>query len=251
MTTGLDVVKEALKKAGVTGKGRAPDAEDTTSALADLNDMIQQWNTQRWIIWEVIDKGVVSNGGNSYPIGPGAGALPGGIELPIAPRNLKAAYVKLLQTSGSGLNVNQPLEVIPSLEEYSRLSLPQLVSFPQYVYLQASYPIGTIKPYPLPNATIYEIHVIVQNPIIAIDLNTDLSVLPGYYIPAFKFNLAQILRQAYGRGRTRDSYLDQLASNSMEIVINANLQISELVMPKVLVNQQNGYNIFSDQFGNG
>lgn len=243
--TGETVVKAALLKAGVTGKGRQPDAFDSQNALDDLNDMIASWNIQRWINWGLLDKGIVSTGAASYTIGPG-----GDINMVRAPRNLKAGYVK--QLVNSGLPVNTPLEIIPSMEQYSRLSLPSLVSFPLYLFLDTTpWPLCVIKPYPLPNASIYEIHVIVQNPITMIELATDLTILPDFYIPAFKFNLAKRARQAYGRGKTPDLELNALANDSLDVIIQANTQISELVMPKALITQSSGYNILSDQFGNG
>lgn len=242
--TGLTVVTDALKKAGVTGKGRQPDAYDSQGALDDLNDMIASWNVQRWIIWEVIDLGYTSQGVNPITIGPG-----GNINISERPVNLKAGYVKLLPQSGSGLPVNQPLEIIPSREQYSRLALPGLVSFPLYLFLDTSYPLGKILVYPIANANLYEIHVIVQNPITYVDFNTDLSILPKYYIPAFKFNLAKIVRQGYGK--KEDAALNKLAADYLDVVVNANLQIPELIMPKILITQSSGYNILNDQFGNG
>lgn len=242
--TGETVVKAALMKSGVIGKGRAPDAFDTQNALDDLNDMIALWNIQRWINWGLLDKGVVSNGGAQYTIGPDPA---NSIVISRAPRNLKAGYVR--QLVNSGLPVNTPLDIIPSMEQYSRLSLPGLVSFPKYLFLDTTpWPQCIIRPYPLPNANIYEIHVIIQNPITLIEPATDLSVLPDYYVPAFKFNLARVLRQAYGRGRTPDLELNLLASNTLDVIVQANLQISELVISKVLITQSSGYNILSDQF---
>lgn len=245
--TGETVVKAALMKAGVTGKGRQPDAFDSNNALDDLNDMIAQWNIQRWIVWGLLDKGIVSTGAPFYTIGPG-----GDIDMTRAPRSLKAGYLKqLTNVAGSGLMVNTPLDIIPSMEQYSRLSLPQLVSFTTHLFLDTTpWPLCRIRPYPIPNANRYEIHVIVQNPINIITLGTDLSVLPDYYIPAFKFNLAKRARQAYGRGGKPDGELNALASDALDILIQVNAQISELVMPKMLVRQASGYNILSDQFGN-
>lgn len=246
--TGNDVVVSALMKAGVVGKGRPPDSYDSNNALGDLNDMIASWNTERWIQWDILDLGLVADGSTAgYTIGPGGDFDTGTIE---RPQRLTAGYVK--QLVNSGLPVNTPLEIIPSREQYSRLSLPQLVSFPLYLFLDTSFPLGTVHVYPNPNANIYEVHVLIKNAIGEIDLTTDLSVLPRAYIPAFKFNLAKRLRQSYGKGAMRpDTELDRLASSSLNALIEANTQIPELVMPKVLITQSSGYNILSDQFGNG
>lgn len=242
--TGLTLVTSALQKAGVTAKGRPPDAYDLNSALTDLNDLIAAWNTERWIIWDLLDKGFVSAGTNPITIGPGAN-----IDLLRRPDALRAGYVRQINTSGQP--VNTPLRIIPSREEYSRLSLPTLVSFPLYLFLDSSFPIGNIESYPIATANIYEIHVIVPNHISAVEAATDLTVLPPHYIPAFKFNLARMLRQGYGKGSKPDVELNRLANYFRDAVIQSNLQVSELVMPRTLITQSSGYNIFSDQYGNG
>lgn len=242
--TGDTVVRAALRRAGITGQGRPPSAADSNNALEDFNDMIAQWNTQRWMNWNLLDLGFTSTGAATYTIGPAAN-----FNTIYRPDRLEAGYVR--QLVNSGLPVNTPLEIIPSREQFSRLSLPGLVSFPLYLFLDSSYPIGIIHPYPLPNAAIYEIHVIVKNPIAVVELATDLSILPPHYIPAFKFNLARWLRQAYGKGGKPDIELNKMAGHALDTVKQSNLQISELVMPKVLITQSSGYNILSDQFGNG
>jgi hypothetical protein len=63
-----------------------------------------------------------------------------------------------------------------------------------------------------------------------------------------KFNLAKRYRQAYGKGLRPDPELNALAKSSLDIVKQSNLQVPELVMPKVLIRQTSGYNILSDQF---
>ena len=49
MTTVNDVITEGLKKSGVLGDGQAMSGGDMVSALSDFNDMIGQWNSQRWL----------------------------------------------------------------------------------------------------------------------------------------------------------------------------------------------------------
>lgn len=241
--TGQSLVTAALLTAGVTAKGRPPDAFDLSSALSDLNDLIAAWNTERWIIWDLLDVSFVSTGAATYSIGPG-----GNYDIPRRPDALRAGYVRQLNTAG-GQRVNTPLKIIPSREEFSRLSLPTLVSFPQALFLDSSYPLGLIHPYPLPNAAIYEIHVIIPNHITAVVAGTNLSILPPHYIPAFKFNLARILRQGYGKGSKPDIELNRLANYYRDAVIQSNIQVSELVMPRaVMSGQGSGYNIYSDQF---
>lgn len=247
MTTVNDVITEALKKSGVLGTGQSITGDDLVSALADFNDITAQWATQRWMTWGLLDLSFVSTGGNSYTVGPG-----GNFNVANTPTRIEAAYQR--QLVASGLNIDTPLEIIPSKEEYSRLSLKKLVSFGLYAFLDTStYPLATLLLYPIPNATIYEIHILLKNAIPVFtqaQLGTTLSIPPAY-IAALKFNLAKRYRQAYGKGLRPDPELNALARSSLAIVKQSNLQIPELVMPKILIIQSSGYNILSDQFGNG
>jgi len=244
-TTGADIVNQALKKAGILGIGRTASAEDSNDALSDLNDMLAEWNTQRWLTWSPLDLSVVSDGRTTpYTVGPG-----GDFSVSRRPDRLEASYLRQIVTAG--LNVDTPCEIIPSREEYSRLSVKALKSFPLYVFLESAWPLANLYIYPWPQPNIYETHIILKNAIPVVSLVTDLSVVPEHYKKTMKFNLAKRLRQAYGKGLAPDPELNNLARSTLDVVKQSNLQISELVMPRTLIIQSSGYNILSDQFGNG
>lgn len=242
--TGRDIATFALKKSGITGIGRNPSAIMLTDALADFNDMLTQWQTNRWLVWNLLDLGVTSTGLNGYTVGPGQQ-----FNCSVAPTRLEYAYQR--QIVNTGLPVDTPLRVIDAREQYDAISLKGLVSFGLYVFLDTAWPTSLLKLYPIPNAGIYEIHIVLKNVLPVVVANTDMSVVPPHYIAAFKFNLARILRQAYGKGRTPDEELNRMAMKSLETITQANIQVPELVMPKTLIIQSSGYNILNDQFGNG
>lgn len=246
MTTVNDVITEAWKKSGVLGLGQTMDGGDMVSAVADFNDMVSQWNTQRWMTWDLVSMSFTSTGAASYTVGPA-----GNFNVAVRPDRIESAFLR--QIVVSGLNVDTPIEIIPSREEYNRLSLKALVSFTLYAFYDNAYPTGTLYLYPIPNASIYQTWISFKNaiPVFTVaTVGTALSVPPAY-IAAMKFNLAKRFRQAYGKGLRPDPELNALARSSMDIVKQSNLQIPELVMPKVLIIQSSGYNILSDQFGNG
>lgn len=245
MTTAYDVVNQALKKAGIVGLGQTADGSDMSDALADLNDMIGQWTSQRWMVYNELDISFVSTGQTTpYTVGPS-----GNYNVSPRPDRIEAAYLRQL-INPPGLNVDTPLKVIPSREEYSTLSLKTLVSFPLYVFLDSAYPTANLYIYPIPNASIYEVHIILKNVFPNYTLNPNSTIsLPPQYIAALKFNLAKRLRQAYGKGLRPDPELNALARSSLDIVKQGNLQVPELVLPSTVVGQGSGYNIFSDQFG--
>lgn len=245
MTTAADIVTAGLKKSGIVGLGQTPDGTDTIDALADLNDMVAQWASQRWMVYNELDLSFVSTGQTTpYTVGPS-----GNYNITARPDRLEAAYLRQL-INPPGLNVDTFLKVIPSREEYSTLSLKPLVSFPLYVFLDTAYPLANLFVYPWPNASIYEVHLIMKNVFPVYLINTTVS-LPGQYIAAMKFNLAKRLRQAYGKGLRPDPELNALARSSLDIVKQGNLQVPELEMPKTLMGVGSGYNIFSDSFSSG
>lgn len=246
MTTVNDVLTEALKKAGVAALGQSVDGGVMVSALADFNDMVAQWQTQRWMAWGLVELSINSSGTtNGYTVGPGGQLDPG-----FTPTRLEYCFQRQIVTSG--LNVDTPFEIIPSREEYSRLSLKSLQSFGLYAFLDTStYPLAKLLLYPWPQASIYAIFIGVKSKLPVFTMQQLQSVLqiPQHYIAALKFNLAKRYRQAYGKGLRPDPELNNLARDSLSIVKNSNLQVPELVMPKVLIRQSSGYNILSDQFG--
>lgn len=241
MTTAGDVATQALKKSGILGQGQSVTSEDIADALLDLGDMLAQWNEKRWLVWNSIDVSVVSTGATSYTVGPG-----GDIAVTPRPSRLSAAYLKQLN-SNAGLNVNYPLEIIPSYAEFSRLALPGLVSFSKYVFLDSAYPLARVHPYPIPNKSIYELHLILKDAYPqTVAQSTSFASLPPFCIPAMKFCLAQRLRQAYGKGLRPDTALDKLAGDALRTMRSAQVQVSELVMPTILT-RPGLYNILSDQ----
>jgi hypothetical protein len=242
VATGADIVTFALKKAGILGVGRNASSQDNTDALADLNDMIAEWNTQRWMVWDLLVDGFISDGRTTpYTIGPG-----GNYNVSRRPDRLESGFLR--QLVPTGLNVDTPISIIPAGEEYDRLSLKQLTSFTLYAFLDSVWPVGNIFLYPWPNASQYQMFFRLKDVIPIVTAATDLSVIPDQYMSALKFNLARRLRQAYGKGMSPDIELNNLARNSLDVVKQSNIQIPELVLPKVLTMGSSTYNILSDQW---
>jgi len=247
MTTVADVINEASRKSGILGLGQTLSGDDLVSCLADFNDMVGQWQTQRWMTWGLQELSINSLGSTTgYTVGPLGQLDPG-----FTPTRLEYVFQRQIVTSG--LNVDTPFEIIPSREEYSRLSLKSLRSFGLYAFLDTStFPLANLLLYPWPQPTIYSIFIGVKTQLptfTAATLGSTLNI-PAHYIAALKYNLAVRYRQAYGKGLRPDPELTKLARSALDVVKNSNLQIPELVMPKTLITQSSGYNILSDQFGN-
>lgn len=238
MTTPMDVITAALKKAGILGVGQIALAEDINDAYADLNDMLAQWQRKRWLIWHLVDYSITSTGAQSYTIGPG-----GDIDVLTRPDRLESAFFRQLVNSNPN-RVDYPLEIIEARETYNLISLKQLTSFSYYIFYDTGFPLGTLYPWPIAQASQYEIHISVKEQLNQFTSLGETIVLPLEYFAAMKWNLAVRLVVSYKL--PMDPALVALAKDSLNLIRNANAQIPRLQMPRDLV-FPGLYNIYSDQ----
>lgn len=238
MTTPSDLIRLALKDCGALGVGQTALAEDENDAFTTLNQMLAQWQRKRWLVYRLVTSSVTSTGAQSYTIGPS-----GNINITLRPDKLESAFVRQV-TSSAPNQIDTPLEIIWAKEDYDRIAVKQLTSFPSYIYYDPAYPLGLIYPYPIASATLYSLHV--TYPLILTQFATlaETIVLPAEYEAALRFNLAVRLESIYGLGPKPG--LQVLAKTSLNTLRQANAQIPRLVMPKGLVNP-GIYNPYSDR----
>lgn len=237
-TTVRDIIKLALKDAGVVGVGQSPLAEDTNDAFTKLNWMISQWQRKRWIIYHLVDLALTSTGAQTYTVGP-----TGDFVTSVRPDKLEAAFFRQLINSQPN-QVDYPLTIIPSREDYSRIALKKLQTFPQAIFYDAGYPNGTIYPWPVPQSVIYEIHLVVKSPLQSFANLSDVVNLPEEYYSAIHLNLVVRLWAQYGM--QPDPNVLGLARDALNVIRGANTQISTLTMPADVM-RDGHYNIYSDQ----
>lgn len=155
-TTARDVVTLALKAAGVTGVGQSPLAEDINDGFTLLNQMFNYWQKRRWLVPNLIDVSAPGNSQQFNLIGPGQ------YYNSLRPDKIQAAYFKQLN-SGSN-DVSYYLKPIWSYEDYARIGLKNLNSWPSYFFYDASFPYGRVYIWPIPTSD-YEIHLLTKGPI--------------------------------------------------------------------------------------
>ena len=236
MTTPNDIILSALKKAGILGVGQSASAEDINDAFNDLNDMLASWQRKRWLIWHDVDVSLVSTGAKSYSVGIGG-------DFNIArPDKLEAAYIRQISTSGNQVDYN--LRILPSREDYSMIPLKSLTAFTGKIFYDSGYPLGQVYPYPIPNAGLYELHLILKEQLGQFTTLTQILNIPLEYIPAMKWNLAIRLMASYKL--PQDGAIIALAKDALNVIRMANTQVPNLKMPGALINR-GMYNIYSDQ----
>jgi hypothetical protein len=233
MTTAVDLITLALKDIGALGIGQAISAEDTADALATLNMMLGQWQGERLSVYHLVDTAIPSTGAQSYTVGAGGNF---NIQRPIA---INAAYARL--NAGSATPIDYPVAIIDSREDYSRIALKALQSFPSYVYYDPAFPLGNLIFYPVPNNT-FELHIVTMEALPQFAAPATVVSLPPEYMAAIRYNLALYLAPSYQIEPQRA--LVQLAMNAKRVVKRMNWQGQSMTMPRGLGSKQR-FNIFS------
>lgn len=235
MTTAVDLITLALKDIGALGVGQAISAEDTADALATLNMLMDQLSVERLSVFHLVDTAHQANGSVSYTVGPG-----GDFNIP-RPVKINAAYARL-QSSGAGSAVDYRITMIDAREDYARISLKTLVSFPEYAFLDTAYPLANLILYPVPNSS-YELHIVTMDVLQQFATAATVVNLPGPYKALLRYSLAIYLAPSYQLEPTPS--LVKLAMNAKRVVKRMNVQIPSLTMPRGLMSKSR-YNIYSD-----
>lgn len=239
MTTAVDLFTLALKDIGAVGIGQAISAEDTADALATLNMMLGQWAAERLSVYHLIDTAHQSTGAQSYTVGTGG-------DFNVArPIKINAAYARLM-SSGAGSAVDYRISMIDAREDYARISLKTLSSFPEWAFYDSAYPLGNLFLYPVPNSS-YELHIVTMDVLPQFATAATVVNLPPPYMAAIRYNLGIYLCPSYQLEPTPS--LVRLAMNAKRVIKRMNTQIPSLTMPRGLMTKSR-YNIYSDNSSN-
>lgn len=234
--TPRDIVNLSLRNAGVLAKGQTADADMASTAFTMLNAMLGQWAVKRWLVYHLVDLTAAMTGATSYTVGPG-----GDFDIATRPSALEAAFIS--QNPGLPNQIDNPLQILASREDYNRIAMKSLVSFPYYIFYDNAYPLGVVYPWPAPNATLYRLTLTVKMPLSAFGNLSDTIALPAEYQEALIYNLAVRLRPFYQLDL--DAALIALAKSSLATLRAANAQVPLLQMP-IGMQRGNRYNIYSD-----
>ena len=238
MTTPRDLITLALKDSGALGVGQTALAEDENDGFVTLNQMLAQWQRKRFMVYQLVTVSLTSTGAQSYTVGPS-----GDFNVAVRPDKLQAAFFRQLVNSTPN-QVDYPLELILAREDYNNIALKQLASFPSYVFYDPGYPLGTVYPWPVPQATIYSLHLTLPMVLAQFTTLSQTITMPDEYLAAIRFNLAQRFGVIYQL--PDNPRLAALAEDALSTVRGANTQIPRLKMPADLV-RSGVYNPYSDR----
>lgn len=244
-TTATDIVTEAYKEAGVVGVGQSPTQMDINDGLIRLQWMLQEWGRKRWLVYCLTTLSKVSTGATSYSVGPGGDIDTGAGTM--RPPRIESAFLRQL-TQSQPNQIDYPLEILQAREDYNKISLKQLKSFPSCVYYEPQWPLGVLYAWPVPQANIYAIFgsFLTPLPVHFAAGNTPFNI-PYEYYNAMLYNLALRLRAKVGVPTYPGDMVPGLAKDGINLVRGSNTQIARLSTGDV-ANPRGNYNIFSDRF---
>lgn len=233
------IITDALIDAGVCGIDEAIEPAILNRAFTQVNSMLAQWQVKRWLVYHLVDYSLVSTGAQSYGVG-------AGLSFNINPRpdRIESAFLRLVNNAGN-LQPDLPLDIIPSMEDYNRIVLKTMGTLPQRIFYDTGWPNGTLRPWPIPQASIYELHITFKETLNQFQ-NLQAKVnLPPIYVPAIQFCLASRLRAVYQM--PADPELNKFARQALAAIRTANVQIGVLSMPRGVRRQGGGaYSYQSD-----
>lgn len=243
-TTVGDICLSALQEAGVVGFGQTALGGQLVEAQARLQWMLQQWARKRWLIFHLVTLNVVSTGALSYTVGPG-GQIDTGVGSS-RPDKIESAFLRQL-TQSQPNQIDYPLELLQSMEDYNRIALKQLKSFPSIAFYDPAMPLGNLFAWPVPQPTIYGVYITVKAQLPTVFANAAVKfALPYEYYAAMLYNLAIRLRTRYQIPSFPGDSLPGQARDSLATLRGANTAIARLTTGDL--NQPGQYNIFSDRF---
>lgn len=240
MTTVNDFLTLALIDCGVLGQGQIAQAEDIQNALTRTNYMIAQWNRKRWLIYNLTDVSVTTTGAESYSIGLGQD-----FDTPRPDRIEDGCFLRQMATSGVQ-QIDYPLQLLSSHEDYNRIRLKTMGTWPSIIFYDSNWPTGTIFAWPVPQANQYELHILVKHQITAFTSLTEVINMPPEYEAALSYNLQVRLRAAYRM--PADPVIIQLAKDALNVIRGANVQVPSMKMPPSVIGAQRSYNVYSDGY---
>ncbi len=233
-----DLIAYAQRVSGILGVGQVALAQDTADAQTAFQLMLQQWRQKRWLVyrldWTIFPLAI---GQQEYTIGPAnlnpTNAVPGNYR----PANIQSCFLR--QNVGSGPNsypIDFPMRILRSRQEYDRLSLKFLQSWPAAIYYDPTVAIGTLFIWPIPVQQLFSLYIAWQQDIdltgeegLAVD--TD-DYLPVESVEALIYNLA--LRLITNYKLPPDQAVAAAARASLNTLRQTNFALQPLMMPQSL-----------------
>ena len=177
------LIKGALRLAGVIAQGETPTASQYNDAAESLNLMIKAWEADGMPIWALTTMTITPIAGQtSYTLS--------------SPKPLKAIQA---WNRNSASKVDIPMRII-TRQEYNMLGNKSTTGNPIQLYFEPNRDSSNVYMFPTPDSTAASnvvIYLVVQRPYQDFDASTDTPDFPQEWYEAIKYGLATRLAGEY------------------------------------------------------
>lgn len=237
---------DCLIDAGIVGIDESVEQPILNRAFTQGNRLLTQWQRNRFLVYHLVDYAKISTGALTYTVGKG-----GDFNINPRPDRIESAFLRI--NPGTPNFVDLPLDIIPSYEVYNRIVMKQLGassagvggSIAWRVFYDPAWPVGVLKPYPIPAPTLYEIHLTFKEVLARFSSLTDkMNTLPPEYESALNWSLARRLRATYQM--PPDPEINMFARSALNTIRLANTAVGTLTMPRAVSGRRRAYDYRSD-----
>lgn len=234
------LIQNALEDGGIIGVDETPEQIIINKAFRHANWLLAQWARKRWLVYSLTEYAIISTGQNIYNVG-----LNQPVNINPRPDRLEYAYLRFLNSSEPAqFPVDIPITVIPSKEDYSRITVKTIGTLPWEVFYDPQWPVGQLYFWPVPNSTIYEMHVGFKTVLPRFASLTQKIQFPPEYEVALNWCLARRFRASFQL--PPDPEITQLGREGLNVIRLANQAVSTLVLPAFLRNRNRAYDYRGD-----
>ena len=205
MITQSDLVTISLRDIGVLDSTEIPSADLMADGITTLNQILAQWQVMANFSYAQTDVTFVPTGVATYTVGTG------GVINITPPSKIDYAFFRVS-------NIDYPIDILNTFEEYQLgigLKNIGVGAYPECLYYNPSYPLGTIYLYPTPNFGV-----------VHLGMSTQVISFPPQYELAIRFTLDEVLSATLGIPLRQD--LAGIARNARRVIKRANIRINEL-----------------------
>ena len=237
-----ELLTNALVDGGIVGIDESIEQPILNRALKQYNWLISQWSRKRWLNYRIQDYAITSTGAQSYTVGLGQT-----VNINPRPDRLEYAFVRFLNLNTAGppqFPVDIPIDIIQSHEDYSRITVKTIGTLPWRVFYDPKWPIGELLFWPVPQQSIYEMHVGFKAVLVRASSLQSAINYPPEYEAAFNWCLATRFRVSYQL--PPDPEVNSLARDALNTIREANAAMGTLRLPAFLRNRQRAYDYRGD-----
>ncbi|MDR3464149.1 MAG: hypothetical protein P4L76_17740 [Beijerinckiaceae bacterium] len=234
------LIENMVVDAGVVGIDEEIEQPILNRAFRQINWLLAQWARKRWLVYRLVDYSFVSTGAKTYSVGKG-----GVVNINPRPDRMEYAFVRFLNTSNNNsLPVDVRLGLITSHEDYSRIRVKDVGTLPWEIFYDPDWPVGVLRPWPVPQASLYEIHVGFKVVLPRFASLQQAINFPPEYEAALNFCGARRLRASYQL--PPDPEINALARESLAVIRAANIAMPTLTLPRSVRTRRTAYDYRSD-----